>query len=227
MTTAISAPVQTKWGSLPADYNFQAPKSVGYTLPATWFTSEAVYQLEKRGIFAEQWMYHSAALRYQQVGDAITETIAGFEVKVSMKGPGEFEATLLSDGETEDFKPVSVAVYVLSGSFIFVNVAKEPVPFDEMFEGLSEYMKTFKFDPKDFMLYVQIGCWSFGASFWTADAYLVLSEPIRPKLRDPSLGKLFPTISTSVSQTQANLQKGVYSKGCLTPLRENGVMYRK
>lgn len=149
---------QLRWGSCPKTYNYQKPKSVGYTLPASWFTNDAVFELERRAVFGSSWLYHSVSLRYKSKGDSLEQTIAGFRIKVTATEIGndapQFEAELVSDG-SEGFKARPVAVHILHKAFIFVNCdASEdgPKSFDEGLPGITEYMSSFPFNPKDYEL---------------------------------------------------------------------------
>ncbi|KAL4927348.1 aromatic ring-hydroxylating oxygenase subunit alpha [Aspergillus undulatus] len=48
------------------------------TLPASWYRSEAMYQLERRAIFSKCWMLLTHKTRYQKAGDYLSFTIADF-----------------------------------------------------------------------------------------------------------------------------------------------------
>ncbi|KAI9010265.1 hypothetical protein DFJ74DRAFT_686543 [Hyaloraphidium curvatum] len=150
---SVDAPAAPKWGTFPPGYDHKQPASVGFTLPASWFTADPVYELERRAVFGRSWLYHSSALRYAADGDEVVDTIAGFTFRVSKKGDG-FSAVLLSDG-TPGFAARETKVHVLARAFVFVCPALEGKSFDEEHAGLTEYMASFPFEPKDYMVAYQ------------------------------------------------------------------------
>ncbi len=54
-------------------------KSPVRALPASWYTSEDMYQLERRAIFSRRWMLITHKSRLSQGGDYLKFDIAGFE----------------------------------------------------------------------------------------------------------------------------------------------------
>ncbi|KAL4975290.1 hypothetical protein BDW66DRAFT_160597 [Aspergillus desertorum] len=48
------------------------------SLPASWYRSEAMYQLERRAIFSKRWMLLTHSNRFTKAGDYISCTIADF-----------------------------------------------------------------------------------------------------------------------------------------------------
>ncbi|KAL2400986.1 hypothetical protein ABEF95_000695 [Exophiala dermatitidis] len=48
-------------------------------LPASWYTSEEMYQLERRAIFSRRWMLITHRSRFNQAGDYVKFEIAGYE----------------------------------------------------------------------------------------------------------------------------------------------------
>lgn len=47
-------------------------------LPASWYRSEAMYQLERRAIFSKRWMLLTHSSRFKKAGDYLSFTIANF-----------------------------------------------------------------------------------------------------------------------------------------------------
>jgi phenylpropionate dioxygenase-like ring-hydroxylating dioxygenase large terminal subunit len=48
-------------------------------LPASWYTSEEMYELERRAIFSRKWMMVTHSLRLKQSGDYLRYDVAGFQ----------------------------------------------------------------------------------------------------------------------------------------------------
>ncbi|KAL4951065.1 Rieske [2Fe-2S] iron-sulfur domain-containing protein [Aspergillus filifer] len=51
-----------------------------HTLPASWYRSEALYQLERRAIFSKRWILLTHKTRFQKAGDYLSFTIADFPI---------------------------------------------------------------------------------------------------------------------------------------------------
>ena len=61
-------------------------------LPASWYTSQEMYELERRAIFSRKWMLITHQGRVSQPGDWVKFEIAGFEFVVSRDRKGEIRA---------------------------------------------------------------------------------------------------------------------------------------
>ena len=48
-------------------------------LPSIWYTSQEMYQLERRAIFSKKWMLTTHKIRFSQPGEWLKFSIAGFE----------------------------------------------------------------------------------------------------------------------------------------------------
>ena len=60
-----------------------------HTLPASWWTSEKIFELEKRAIFNQSWMYVTHASRFKKAGDYYSYTVTGtnfFLIKSKVDG---------------------------------------------------------------------------------------------------------------------------------------------
>ncbi|KIX99340.1 uncharacterized protein Z520_04916 [Fonsecaea multimorphosa CBS 102226] len=58
-------------------------------LPASWYTSEEMYQLERRAIFSKRWMLITHRARLDQAGDYLKFDIAGYEFVLCRDRKGE------------------------------------------------------------------------------------------------------------------------------------------
>lgn len=60
-----------------------------HTLPASWWTSESVFELEKRAIFYKSWLFCTHSLRFKKAGDYFAYSVAGinfFIIKSKVDG---------------------------------------------------------------------------------------------------------------------------------------------
>ncbi|PSK37501.1 S-phase delaying protein 1 [Elsinoe australis] len=74
-----------------------SPYTAGKTEPvravsASWYTSEDMYQLQRRAIFSKKWMLITHEVRFPNAGDWIKFEITGYEYVVSKDRKGNFHA---------------------------------------------------------------------------------------------------------------------------------------
>lgn len=70
-----------------------APLLVGeHTLPASWWTSPEIYEVEKRSIFYKSWMFVVHESRLKKAGDYLSYTIAGLNIFVIKNKQGKVNA---------------------------------------------------------------------------------------------------------------------------------------
>ena len=69
----------------PAAPQLDTPKMlVGeHTLPASWWTSESIFELEKRAIFHKSWMFCTHSSRFAKAGDYYAFNLAGINFSLS------------------------------------------------------------------------------------------------------------------------------------------------
>ncbi|KAK6465904.1 ISP domain-containing protein [Scheffersomyces coipomensis] len=73
----------------PADFKNDPLLAGEHTLPASWWTSEKIYDLEKRAIFNQSWLFCTHSSRFAKAGDYFSYTIAGinfFIIKSKVDG---------------------------------------------------------------------------------------------------------------------------------------------
>jgi phenylpropionate dioxygenase-like ring-hydroxylating dioxygenase large terminal subunit len=61
-------------------------------LPANWYTSEEMYQLERRAIFSRRWLLLTHKSRFTQPGDYLRYSVANYDIVVSKDRAGEIHA---------------------------------------------------------------------------------------------------------------------------------------
>jgi hypothetical protein len=70
----------------------QISKDLSTSLPAKFYCSPEIYQLERRAIFSKRWFLVSHASRYHNVGDYVQYEMAGFNFFVTKNKESEIVA---------------------------------------------------------------------------------------------------------------------------------------
>src|SRR6476469_6321044 len=63
-------------------YDSTAPLERAFTIPATWYTSEDLYQLELKSVFAQSWQFVCRLDQVEKAGQYVTADIAGEPVVI-------------------------------------------------------------------------------------------------------------------------------------------------
>lgn len=61
-------------------------------LPGNWYTSEEMYQLERRAIFSRRWLLLTHRSRVQNSGDYLRYSVANYDIVISKDRSGEVHA---------------------------------------------------------------------------------------------------------------------------------------
>lgn len=64
-------------------------KSAVRALPSSWYTSQEMYELERRAIFSRKWQMITHKMRFTQPGDFLKFEIAGYEFVLCLDRKGE------------------------------------------------------------------------------------------------------------------------------------------
>lgn len=65
------------------------PEAVPRSLPASWYRSPPMYELERRAIFSKKWILVTHKLRFSKTGDYVRFQEAGFSFFLCMSRGGE------------------------------------------------------------------------------------------------------------------------------------------
>lgn len=76
----------------PADDPKEALLPGEHTLPASWWTSEKVFELEKRAIFNKSWLYCLHSSRFKKAGDYFAFNFTGINFFIIKNKAGEINA---------------------------------------------------------------------------------------------------------------------------------------
>lgn len=69
-------------------------KSVVGTLPASWYSTKGIYELERRAIFAREWLLITHEMRFATPGSYAKFTVAGYHFFIVRDREGTLNAFL-------------------------------------------------------------------------------------------------------------------------------------
>ncbi|KAJ6014713.1 hypothetical protein N7540_009304 [Penicillium herquei] len=127
-------------------------------LPASWYTSQDMYELERRSIFSRKWLLTTHKHRVSNPGDSVGYDAAGFEF-IILKDHQENISAVHSD----DLAPIHM--HIDRNGFIWVNLdaAETPeVAWNDDFEGVDEQPR---FDHYNFEEYNFDHTWDMEGEF--------------------------------------------------------------
>lgn len=111
-------------------------------LPACWYTSPEMYELERRAIFQRRWLLITHRHRLRRAGDWLKYDSANIDFVLYRDAEGQIKgnrdvSTL--DQITPDTLPVHI--HIDTNGLIWVNLDKNEVPeiaWDDLFEGIDK-----------------------------------------------------------------------------------------
>ncbi|KAJ5702731.1 Rieske iron-sulfur domain-containing protein [Penicillium malachiteum] len=80
------------FGSKPPSSDEQLKDTPVRALPASWYTSPEMYELERRAIFSRRWLLMTHSSRVKETGDWLRYEIAGFNFIITRDRQGEINA---------------------------------------------------------------------------------------------------------------------------------------
>jgi phenylpropionate dioxygenase-like ring-hydroxylating dioxygenase large terminal subunit len=125
-------------------------------LPANWYTSEEMYQLERRAIFSRRWLLITHNSRLRKSGDWLHYDIANYDVVVYKNAADKIEARHGVDAL--DIEKVtssnSIHVRIDRNGFIWLNMDpnKQPeVAWEDRFDHIDEQTRFDQFNFDDYV----------------------------------------------------------------------------
>ena len=73
-------------------YDSSAPLAEASTIPASWYTDERLFELEKQTIFGRSWQFAARIDQLNKPGDYVTSEIAGEPIVVVRGGDNSLRA---------------------------------------------------------------------------------------------------------------------------------------
>ncbi|KAA8916674.1 hypothetical protein TRICI_001172 [Trichomonascus ciferrii] len=164
-----------------------------HSLPASWWTSPKLYELEKRAVFHKAWFYITHSDRIA-VGDKMHFNVADVQFYLVKDETGIVSAHKDIVGTGLDNRLVS---HTTLQGLVFVNFDSSeegPLPFDEYYAGIENEMREFDFSQYEFYTSFHLD----GKFNWKAivDAY---QECYHCPTAHPELSKAFEMPSYRVT----------------------------
>ncbi|KAH8679442.1 hypothetical protein BGZ61DRAFT_359326 [Ilyonectria robusta] len=103
------------------------------TLPASWYTSKAVYSLERRAVFLKSWMLLGAVTRWPEVGRDYSYELAQIKFLVRRDSADPKSLRVFSDPEGQEMRS-----HLTPTGLLFMTLSDETVSFEEYFPGLED-----------------------------------------------------------------------------------------
>jgi phenylpropionate dioxygenase-like ring-hydroxylating dioxygenase large terminal subunit len=80
------------FGTSTSKLDTPAKESPVRALPASWYTSQAMYEMERRAIFTRRWLFMTHSSRVKKPGDWLRYTVAGYEIIITKDRQGNINA---------------------------------------------------------------------------------------------------------------------------------------
>lgn len=117
-------------------------------LPASWYTSQDMYELERRSIFSRKWLLTTHQARVSNAGDWVPYDAAGYNFVIARDPQGSIHAF-----HSSDFHPIHV--HIDRNGFVWVNMDDSETPeiaWKDDFEGVDEQPRFdyYNFDEYNF-----------------------------------------------------------------------------
>ncbi|KAJ5569473.1 uncharacterized protein N7459_008903 [Penicillium hispanicum] len=127
-------------------------------LPASWYTSQDMYELERRSIFSRKWLLTTHKHRVPNAGDWVRYEATGYEFIILKDQQGNINAF-----HHDDFFPIHV--HIDRNGFIWVNLDSAETPevaWKDDFDGVDEQPR---FDYYNFEDYAFDHTWDMEGAF--------------------------------------------------------------
>lgn len=156
--STITQVLRNYLGSKPTPVPTSPEKRTVRALPASWYASTDIYELEKRAIFSKQWLLTTHKARFPYVGDWLDYEVANFHFVIFKDGQGNIKAFLQdSDNKRDDWssdklqkahpqRPIHIKVDVRG--FIWTNLdqSETPIKWEDEFDAIDEHERFSYYD---------------------------------------------------------------------------------
>lgn len=117
------------------------------TLPASWYRSSPLYQLERRAVFLRSWYLLGPVIKFSD--DAVVDyEFAGVFLRVSRDTAG-------GDVQVHDGAETPLRSHTTSTGLLFSTISDDAPPFEEFFPGLEEILSTVDFTKRPYRRSIQ------------------------------------------------------------------------
>lgn len=111
------------------------------TLPASWFTSSPLYQLERRAVFLKAWYLVGSVVKFTP-GEPVDYEFAGVSIAILKHENGEIAATG-PNGET-------FRTHITGTGLVFTTISDMAPSFEEFFPGLEKVLSSVDFTQRPY-----------------------------------------------------------------------------
>ncbi|KAH7311055.1 hypothetical protein BKA65DRAFT_468415 [Rhexocercosporidium sp. MPI-PUGE-AT-0058] len=119
--------------------------SLSRTLPASWFSSPALYQLERRGVFLKSWHFLGPVTRFQKRFEPLVYEIAQVKIIVENRSPESDEVNTDGIVVFAEEKNRLIKSHLTPSGLVFATLSLDTPSFDDYFSGLEKLTNTVDF----------------------------------------------------------------------------------
>ncbi|KAM0555895.1 hypothetical protein ACHAPJ_006297 [Fusarium lateritium] len=109
------------------------------TLPGSWYTSKAIYGLERRAIFLKSWILLGAVTKWPTAGENYTTQLAEINYTIR-RSSDDCKTTKIFDDSG-----VEIRGHLTPGGLLFMTLSDETASFEEFFPGLEDKISSVDF----------------------------------------------------------------------------------
>lgn len=113
--------------------------SLTKTLPASWYCSSPLYQLERRAVFMKAWYLLGPVTRFQNVGEEVDYEIAQIRLTVRRNSKEARDIKVYASDSTE------MRSHLTETGLLFATISAHAPSFDEFFPDLKPLLATVDF----------------------------------------------------------------------------------
>lgn len=156
------------------------------TLPASWYTSQPLYQLEQRAIFLKAWYFVGALVKFD-TNEAVDYEFSGVPLTVRRTSADA------NDVEAINSNGDMLRTHITSTGLVFTTISNDAPSFDEFFPGLEDVLATVDFSKRPYRRSIKYE----GHFNWKTmvDGY---QECLHCQYTHPSFSELYPPTFYSV-----------------------------
>ncbi|KAJ9315495.1 hypothetical protein C8Q69DRAFT_472636 [Paecilomyces variotii] len=120
------------------------------TLPASWYRSLPLYQLERRGVFMKSWYLLGPVTRFLNIGEKVEYEIAQQHICAfrtssngAFPGPGDIKVTVVKDG-------TELRNHVTPTGLVFATLSNDAPSFHEFYPDLEPLLERVDFTKRPY-----------------------------------------------------------------------------
>lgn len=110
-------------------------------LPASWYTSQDMYELERKAIFTRRWLLITHSHRLKEAGDWLHYDVVNIDFVLYRHSDGEIYGVRDACDLNDITDNASIHIHLDHNRFIWVNLDEKETPaiaWDDLFEGIDQ-----------------------------------------------------------------------------------------